>query len=43
VHFGDGFVDAVLVLLSLEAVVLDVIDEFQEEHAHESVMKLVLK
>lgn len=43
VHLGDGLVDTVLVLLPLEAVVLDVVDELKEEHAHQGVVELVLQ
>ena len=42
-HFCDGLIDSVLVFLSLEAVVLNVVDELQKEHSHESVMELVDK
>lgn len=42
-HLGDGLIDAVLVFLSLEAIVLNVVDQFQKEHSEESVMELVLK
>lgn len=42
-HFCDGLIDAVLVLLPLEAVVLDVVDKLQKEHSHESVVELILE
>lgn len=42
-HLGDGLVDSVLILLSLEAVVLDVVDQLKEEHAHESIVELILQ
>lgn len=42
VHLSDGLVDSVLILLSLEAVVLDVVDQLEEEHAHESIVELIL-
>ena len=42
-HFGNGLIDTVFILLSLEAVVLNVINEFQKEHTSKSVMKLILK
>lgn len=43
VHLSDTLVDTVLVLLSLEAVVLDVVDQLKEEHTHASVVELVLE
>lgn len=43
VHLCDGLVNAVLVLLSLKAVVLDVVDQLKEEHAHQSVVELILE
>lgn len=42
-HLSDGLVDAVLILLSLEAVVFDVVDQLEEKHTHESVVELILK
>lgn len=43
VHLGDRLEDAILVLLSLKAVVLDVVYQLQEEHPHKSVVELVLQ
>ena len=42
-HLGDGLIDTVLILLSLEPIMLNVIYKLQEEHAHKSVVKLILK
>lgn len=42
-HFGDRLIDTILVLLSLESVMLDVVDQFEEKHTHQSVVELVLK
>lgn len=42
-HLSDGLVDTVLILLPLEAVVLDVVDQLKEEHPHQSVVELILE
>ena len=43
VHLGDRLEDTVLILLSLQAVVLDVVDQLKEEHPHKSVVELILQ
>lgn len=43
VHLVDGLVDTVLVLLSLETVVLDVVNQLKEEHSHAGVVKLIFQ
>lgn len=42
-HLGNGLIDSILVLLSLESVVLNIVDQFQEEDAHHGVVELVLE
>ena len=43
VHLSDGLEDAVLILLSLQSVMLDVVDQLKEEHAHQCVVELILE
>lgn len=42
-HLVDWLVDSILVLLSKEAVVLNVVDKLKEEHSHACIGELVLQ
>ena len=42
-HLVDGFINAIFVFLSKETIVLNVVDEFKEEHSHAGVTELVFK
>lgn len=43
VHFVDRFVYTILILLSKETVVLNIVDQFQKEHSHACIVELIFK
>lgn len=42
-HFVDRLVDPILIFLSLETVMFNVVDQFEEEHSHAGVEELILE